>query len=872
MPRTLKGTRIKWLPPRVQLRNKDALTGSIPSHTRIASDNRTGGFTTFFDDQKTVLFQSHNGTPWHTITGSGPGFNPCAASGSYPNYNLGPSIASGGNVYLWWPCEEVITSGALITGSNSYLIDSGSGDHKGRICNPLSGAAIQDVPPYYNNITTTFPNSSSYYQFNLVNGNNSVVVDPILSGALVTSGSTAFTLSVHVNFDSLQDYNPILWRGFRDIQTSDWQLLVTVSGALELGVFDSSTGAHRIYRGSTGRITTSTWYHVLAYFSEAGSIKFYINGVSESPSVITDTGWTGFNNFNNQLYLGALFDVDYISGSRVSLGAFDNVVIANRVATADEISYLYLGGPIPGIPYFAVPGVGLALPSGLHTSNPALYRFDQTGSLVRNEELFSDIAVSGAIRKGVGDAFVSFTPGQDFQPFQDEANPAVDGLSTNSPFYATGSNVIDIGEGFDQPLWSKSKFEVDLTPAVSHSFFIQNYTSSSNNFTMAYWNTSRHVWEGIGAGKEFGLYTIGSQSYFQALCEDQCIGFGSGINQGSSGVEDFSLGAKVSNYGFPYHVKYHGTSSNLISMSDYISSPFLLEKIVIEWSGSLEFNNTAFGTSTNYTVCTFFILNQRKPFGYNDPNVQQFVYRTVDGHTSTLITGALIPSSYNNGSQYNTIRELVTYAQVVGFSNISDATQIQRGSRELNLLSSDPAIIDANGAWSGRLVMSGTVKNALPNDGMEPVFTGHNDSGMSAMMLINKNSTRSGLFTPGGRDFIGALEKGHVLSSSMTLQSNFPASTDPTGSIIVLDRYSKPNPYLLQPTDQLILGWQLPVATRLNSSFGSPQYNGKGTEMTFAPVPSKITFYGSMISEGREHHDTLNQLLTSVSIHEVIGG
>jgi hypothetical protein len=151
------------------------------------------------------------------------------------------------------------------------------------------------------------------------------------------------------------------------------------------------------------------------------------------------------------------------------------------------------------------------------------------------------------------------------------------------------------------------------------------------------------------------------------------------------------------------------------------------------------------------------------------------------------------------------------------------------------------------------------------------VFIGHNDSGMAAMMLINKNSTRSGLFTPGGRDFIGALEKGRVLSSSVALQSNYPGSTDPTGSIIVLDRYSKPNPYLLHPTDQLIFGWQLPVANRLNSSFGSPQYNGKGTEMTFDAVPSKITFYGSMISQGKEHHDTLNQLLTSVSVHELIG-
>jgi hypothetical protein len=369
-----------------------------------------------------------------------------------------------------------------------------------------------------------------------------------------------------------------------------------------------------------------------------------------------------------------------------------------------------------------VPNAGLALPSGLDNTNPALYRYDQTGSYVVNEELVSDISVSGSIRKGVGDGFIRFTPGQELRPFQDESNPAVDGLATGNDFFATGSRIADIGEGFDQPLWSKTKFEVDLTPATTHSFYINNYASSSENFTMAYWNTSRHVWEGIGAGKEFALYTVGSQSYFEALCEDQCIGFANTINQGGTSIQDYSAGARISNFGFPYHVKYHATSSNLISMSDYINAPFLLEKIVLEWSGSLEFNNTLFGGFTSYTVCTFFILNQRKPFGISDGAVQQFVYRTSDQHTYYLVTGAQIPASYNNGTTENTVRELITYAQVVGFSSASlnSSEQVARASRELNLTFNDPVMLDSFGSWSGRLIMSGTVKNALPTMELVP--------------------------------------------------------------------------------------------------------------------------------------------------------
>jgi hypothetical protein len=513
---------------------------------------------------------------------------------------------------------------------------------------------------------------------------------------------------------------------------------------------------------------------------------------------------------------------------------------------------------------------GLVMPTGLPASNKALFRYDQTGSFVRNEELSSSINVSGVVRKGIGDGFLTFGSGQEIQPFRDDANPAVDGLSQGNSFYATGSKLSDVGEGFDQPLWSKTKFEIDLTPSSSNSFFIKNYSSASNNFPMAYWNKSRKLWEGIGNGNEFGLYTVGSQSDFEALCEDQCIGFGNGLNQGGSSIVDYSAGAKVSNFGFPYHVKYHATSSNEIDMSSYISSPFLLEKIVLEWSGSIVFNNTLFGSVTSYTVCTFFILNQRKPFGFNSDNVQEFVYRTADQRTHYLVTGAQIPSSYNGGENRNTVRELVTYAQVVGFGELTDDTQIARASRELNLFHGNTVMTGANGAWSGRFAMSGTVKNDLPNDGISSIQIGDDDAGASALMLINKNSTRSGLFTPGGRDFLGALEKGSVLEVNSVLEGP-PGSGDPVGYATILDRYSKPNPYLLHPTDKLVFGWQLPVANRINSSFGYPQYDGRGTELTFAPVPSKITFYGSMVAESKEFHDTLNQLLSSVSIHEVIG-
>jgi hypothetical protein len=88
------------------------------------------------------------------------------------------------------------------------------------------------------------------------------------------------------------------------------------------------------------------------------------------------------------------------------------------------------------------------------------------------------------------------------------------------------------------------------------------------------------------------------------------------------------------------------------------------------------------------------------------------------------------------------------------------------------------------------------------------------------------------------------------------------------------------NPYILFPTDNLIFGWQLPLCLKQHTSgfdgFAStnptyPYLWGPGAKLTFKTSPQKIILYGSYIKEGKEHHDTLNQLLTNDNIHEIIG-
>ena len=835
MARTLKNTRIKGLPARVQLQQKDAASGSFPVKTRIASDNRTGFFSSSFDDMKTVPFTSY-------LSGSeNQGFNVVAADGTYSNYSLGPAYP-GGSVYSWWRFQSKSSSGGVYSTPNSAMsMYSGSFDTSNYTLSTTK------LPSYYNNGGTLWPNTNSVYvdgtgtgiftTYSSSDGRNSEILrDQVLN----------FTLATHFYVGSLLPYYPFFWVGTNN-STPIFEVLGASTGEIVIGFFSSPT-KYQIFSSSLAAFNEKHWHHLAVAVSgnsnsDVGA-TVYVDGAAIDMIPVVNTGFSGAPTDSGTVHLGAAFDtLGYVGNDVVGDGYYSQFVFANRPITADEAVYLY-NGTVPSA------SVGVMMPVGLHTSHPALKRYDAYGSFVDDPEMTTDLVVSGIVRKGVGDSFVRYTPGQDIQPFRDCNNPAVDGKSQGNVFYATGSKVSDIGEGFDQPLWSKTKIEIDLTPNSVHSVYIENYTSGSNNYPMCYWNKDLKKWQGIGTGKEFGTYA-NTLSGLQKLWDEQCIGFAQGLDNGGASVRDLAAGAPTSNFGFPYHGKFHATSSNTISLSDYIQEPFLVEKIVLEFSGTFAQNSFVGAGSTKATMNTFFILNQRAPFRYIDGGFQTIPYRVINISTASFeVTGATIPETIN-GNYCATSRDLVTWAQFVAFQT-GDATSIERMSRELNLTGT-------NGNWSGRYALSGTVKSPLSSDGHAEMSLGDSVQ----FMLLNKNGSRNGLFVPSGRDHIGPSDRGNVVSSARLNFFNAP--------VVSLARYSKPNPYLLLPTDNLVLGWQLPLFNALNDNGDSPTYNTRGPSLTFAAAPAKLVIYGSMVREGKEHHDTLNQHLTSVSVHEVIG-
>src|SRR5690606_12977348 len=149
-------------------------------------------------------------------------------------------------------------------------------------------------------------------------------------------------------------------------------------------------------------------------------------------------------------------------------GDIDEMIFFNRVLSSEEILDLYLSRVSIHKPSvenrFAY---GVYLGAGLPTYSAYWYT-------VQVDDLITDFSTSlyqaGALKKGVGDNLAHFTPGQSFQPFRDLDNPAADAKSTGDEFYATGSKVDEVGPGFSQPLWSKTKIEIDLSVDGSSSF------------------------------------------------------------------------------------------------------------------------------------------------------------------------------------------------------------------------------------------------------------------------------------------------------------------------------------------------------------------------------------------------------------------
>jgi hypothetical protein len=231
--------------------------------------------------------------------------------------------------------------------------------------------------------------------------------------------------------------------------------------------------------------------------------------------------------------------------------------------------------------------------------------------------------VTRSLRKGVSDSRVEFTPGESLGPYDDSLLEFQE-----TDFYMTGTKR-EAMDGFTSPLKSKTAIFFDISPSGDESapltltranrhrnvLLEPNLSATKPSKTgFAYWNNVLRKWDQIGltdpltgnpirydyaikgATTAINSCTSGTNMYPQQFvpCNHQLIGdtmldATSSHDEGLGGILRSSMyhliGSPTITSFAPFKTIYHATSSNTIRMSDYISHPFLLEKVVVKMEG-----------------------------------------------------------------------------------------------------------------------------------------------------------------------------------------------------------------------------------------------------------------------------------------------
>ena len=565
----------------------------------------------------------------------------------------------------------------------------------------------------------------------------------------------------------------------------------------------------------------------------------------------------------------------------------------------------------------ASPGRIINYPEMLIITSPHLTDRPRTGSIVAN----------GVVRSGLGDHLAVFSSSkQDMGPFIEDMMPE---QSNSDAFFMTGTADTDL-PGFSSPLKSKTTIRIDISP-TREQIWTRNPARHDDEDPsgamvglrrsgFAYFNHSLQRWEDIGlTDPATGLDT--SPSMFQWTVEDTdfpvieanvalvqsgtelwCQQFTAADMQNVESHLDRATQTNLKHVArptvtmqAPFANRYHATASQAIHMGDHINHPFLLEKVVItlgntrhqveaqriaNWQNSLAAaqNQSAERYGDDYT---FFLYRQRNTH-YQTDSAQD-----VSGSERHLIFSASM--CFYNGLVKRTESALQLDDSFAPLHTPAFAYDFEHAAT--------PTVAQ----FSGSVTLRGPVQTVGPSlTGWFRVTAsfsfgtpaGYTDSVNTPIYNYWPGGTVSSPFL--SADFTGR-EQGPGVAVGFAAAVSTPytyAQYDATsllrthrdmgitrfdprahammgkGGIPFENSTPAPianSPHLLFPSDKLVIGMDSLLGLR------DRQRSNELTGSLFripAGTPCSIALYGSLVRDGVEFHDTLNQNLTSEAVHE----
>jgi len=602
--------------------------------------------------------------------------------------------------------------------------------------------------------------------------------------------------------------------------------------------------------------------------------------------------------------------------------------------------------------------------------------------VARNQDLFlEDFVLTGSVISSNVQEYLENNEKKYIAPFSEYKLFENDPSSTTDSFFTTGSSIKDVGEGFSQPL--KSKTQIRLSYRVDHKTTMFGASSS-----IYYFNNKTGRWQYPTASFANGKFDIaepfmdpGSGTGRLTEIDRGFNAFGFNIASGSSNRSSFpfSTNAYFNNYfnreseiqllttkfekSITLNQEYNANDDESITIP--INQPFLLEKAVIEipieagpgWfydrtqcimptagipssNGCPDYLYSQDGTTFDIggPGLTFGLFNQIKvgPNKYvRDLILSGTVTHDEDNSAKIAYFQPVYGTSVFNGSiptgdVYQIVpRGFLAYATPSGI--VSGSNYFFTGSAKFKCQSAisngvlirDTFFIDqdrvsySDYATGSLEILFNSPKFKLPGKNESLTFNsvpgGGGDlrgRGSREIVLVNVNNMGRSMsgFEPSGRSVLG---KEYTASKQKNEYENpfylyrdsivkldhvttGPVAESPKDLVgeaipelgaggggaeaaiaiaVVQKQNNTPSPYLLLPNDKLILSISKSRPFFLSTESPSPfTMNQIQHDVKLTTGSINITLYGSLVANGKEFHDTLNQPLSSDAIHEVVIG
>ena len=654
----------------------------------------------------------------------------------------------------------------------------------------------------------------------------------------------------------------------------------TAGGALRISYLTDNTNYSYLHTTTVGLLGSNKWHHLVVTYNgiyNDREISIYVDGVLDNSGAGSVTGtYSGMTAGSNDLLWGTLYNStgNKLSGKVSEMGIWNVVLSVADIKALYEVTQgAYKSGIVSNPPRVMLHDQDVrtgSYPTIMRTGDPDFSgkfasTFDDTNTIIfdTGEKLYptnlfarhkfvsggvatpnrlGGITAQGNSTAGVADAHVVFTPGENISPFE-ESKLYID---NDSQFYATGTTSGTL-PGFDQRLSSMAQLQFVLSADQT------TMTSDPDHNTgMFYYGFESGRWEKIG--REINITGHTNTGRGSGSLEVQTCGFSPTTNQDAGFNQYFTasiggIGMPIDNFGFPFHTKFHATSSQTYCLSASMTESFLLQKIVYE-------GPIGFGANTrNFDAGHFFMLLQ-------SPDVYSLTVPTI-----TNVTVATLSASCPADTQIsNTITKHVTDSRrLITFSNIGVIAKNFTGSDTTSAIrtgfsASCDALFDSEADnkitltyQSRRIEFFPKVAEKNLNMMYGELAPTSGSTGNSSVGIFRNFGGRAGYFTADGRSFIKPFPAAAV-------GAKVAADDHPSLMITPYETPFVESPVILNPDDKIVFGWEA------GRDFESTGQGNTGGNLLVGDA--KITFYGSLLRNNLPVDVITNQPLTSDAIHE----